>query len=195
MTDQFFDCFMEPSLENFTFSQQEIFNHPEYHPYSEDLKVLQGLLDKNDLENAIELNTVNLMLSPRAHLYKQYALDKLNRPEEAKSEGYMAHIILEGISLTGDGTVERPYRVTSISDERDMVQFLNEEFAGQSLVQANDKIMDMIQCKSGKEIYFDITIPYQRMQHMMDNGMMESPLAAKPKANAPQQKKWWEFWK
>lgn len=195
MTDNFFDFILDTTLENFTASQQTIFNHPDYNPYAEDLSTIRGFLDKNELNKAVEFNSINIMLSPRAHLFKQYALEQMNRPKEAQAELILAQKILEGISLTGEGTKEKPYRVTSVSDERDMLNYFEETFAGQSLLRDNGRFLDLIQCQSGEEVYFDITTPYLRMQKLLDSGVMESPIAKKSPPNGAGQKKWWEFWK
>lgn len=195
MTDKFFDFIMNTTNENFTSSQKEIFDHSNYNPYSDDLEIIEQFLDKNELDKAVEYNTINVILSPRAHLYKNYALDKMNKEKDAQSELIFAQKIMEGISLTGNGTKEMPYIVTRVSDEKDMLRYFQEEFASQSLVKNESKIFDLIQCQSGKEIYFDITTPYLKMQELMDNGKIESPIQKLINENKSQKKKWWEFWK
>ena len=77
---------------------------------------------------------------------------------------------MEGISLTGDGSDQNPYMITQISDERDFLMFLQEEFGSQQLDELEDRILDKIQCKSGKEVYFDITKAYLRLQELTDKG-------------------------
>lgn len=195
MTEKFFDFILDTTLENFTYSQQIIFNHPDYHPYSEDLSILKGYLDKNQFSKAIAFDSINTLLSPRAHLFKHYALEKMNIPKDAEAELIFAQKIMEGISLTGDGTMEKPYRVTSVSDERDMLNYFEEVFAGQSLLSDHGRFIDLIQCRSERDLYFDITTPYLRMQKLMDSGVMESPISKKSQQNGAGQKKWWEFWK
>lgn len=195
MTDTFFDFIMNTTNENFTSSQNEVFSHPNYNPYSDDLDILEDFLDKNELSKAIEFNNINIILSPRAHLYKNYALNKMNQEKEAKSELILAQKIMEGISLTGNGTIKMPYIVTRISDQKDMLRYFQEEFKSQNLVNNENKIFDLIQCNSGKEIYFDITTPYLRMQELMNNGKIESPFDKMTSKKERQEKKWWEFWK
>lgn len=195
MKDSFFNFLMNTTNENFTASQNQVFNHSDYNPYSEDLNLIEDLLDKNDLEQAIAYNNINVILSPRAHLYKNYALEKLNKTKEAQAELILAQKIMEGISLTGDGSKEKPYRVTRISDEKDMLRYFQEEFMSQRLMNDNDTTFDVIQCKSGRELYFDITTPYSKMQDLMNNGRIESPLQKMMNQKPQQKKKWWEFWK
>ncbi|WP_422104823.1 DUF4919 domain-containing protein [Winogradskyella sp.] len=195
MTDTFFDFIRTTTNENFISSQEEVFNHSSYNPYSEDLDVIEDFLDKEELVKAVEYNNINVILSPRAHLYKNYALDKMNKEKEAQAELIFAHKIMEGISLTGNGTKEMPYMVTRVSDEKDMLRYFQEEFKSQSLVKNENSILDLIQCQSGKEIYFDITRPYLRMQELMNSGKLESPIQKMMNENETKKKKWWEFWK
>jgi hypothetical protein len=195
MTDTFFDFLMNTTNENFTASQNEIFKNSQYNPYSDDLSVIEGFLDQNDLTKAVQYNNVNVILSPRAHLYKNYAFEKLNQPKEAQAELIFAQKIMEGISLTGNGTKKKPYIVTRITDERDMLSYFQEEFVSQRLMHDDNTTFDVIQCKSGRELYFDITTPYTKMQDLMNNGRIENPLQNMSNQKPQQKKKWWQFWK
>lgn len=195
MTDTFFDFIINTTNVNFTSSQKEVFKHSNYNPYSDDLDIIEEFLDKNELAKAAEYNNINLILSPRAHLYKNYAFYKMDKEKEAQSELILAQKIMEGISLTGNGTKEMPYIVTRVSDEKDMLRYFQEEFKSQSLIKNENKIFDLIQCQSGREIYFDITTPYLRMQELMNNGKIESPIQKMMNKTEIQKKKWWEFWK
>lgn len=182
-----FQFVIETTKENFETSQQSIFSHESYDPYSEDLENIENLLDENRFEEVIKYNNINILLSPRAHLYKSFALRQLGEESNAKSEVILAHKILEGISLTGEGTQEKPFVVTRISDEKDFLTYLEEQFSGQSLQHSEDKIYDVINTVSQKEIYFDITVPYQKMMNLINN-QVEKPTNTKTK-------KWWQFWK
>ena len=166
MTDDFFKFITETTKENFFRSQRAVQMSDDYDPYSDDLDKMTKLLDANQLEETVAFNTVNIILSPRAHLYKSFALEQLGRAEEAKSESILAQKIMEGISISGYGTMRYPYFVTQISDERDFLMYLKEEFASQELMQGENVVFDKITCKSGKNIYFDITIPYLRLQKL-----------------------------
>ena len=69
----------------------------------------------------------------------------------------------------------RPYLITQISDERDFVTFSRDEFLGQKLVNENNKFFDLVECGSGKKIYFDITALYLRLQELIDKGEVSMP--------------------
>ena len=196
MTKDFFKFVLETTKENFTHTQNIVFSDEDYNPYSDDLQVIEDFLSKDEFEKAVAYNNINVILSPRAHFYKNYALEKLGREKDAQAELILAHKILEGICCTGDGTEEQPYVVTRINDERDILHYIEEEKDAQMLVRGENKYLDLLKCKSGKDIYFDITIPYTRMQELMDNGKLslfssEDDDGATAKTN----KRWWQFWK
>ena len=166
--DNIFQFLQETTKENFTAAQAMVTGHEDYDPYSKDLNIMEKLLDEDKYEEVARYDNVNVLLSPRAHLYKNYAWRQLEKEHEAKCEMVFAQKIMEGIHLTGDGTKEVPYQVIRISDERDMLMFLQEKFVKQSLIKGEDdeQFFDKIDCESGKEIYFDITTLYHKMQTM-----------------------------
>ncbi len=166
MTEDFFKFISETTKENFMRSQKAVQMSDDYDPYSDDLDKMTQLLDANKLEETVDFSTVNVILSPRAHLYKSFALEQLGRKEEAKSETILAQKIMEGISITGYGSLRYPYFITQISDERDFLMYLKEEFESQELMTGDSVVFDKITCKSGRMVYFDITIPYLRLQKL-----------------------------
>jgi hypothetical protein len=107
----------------------------------------------------------------------------------------LAQKIMEGISLTGDGTKKNPYIVSRVSDERDMLLYFQEEFMSQALIKDENKVYDLVKCQSGKELYFDITTPYSKLQKLMHSDTFESPIQKMMDEQEVPKKKWWEFWK
>lgn len=195
MTEDLFKFINDTTKENFISIQNAVISNSEYHPYSNDLSTVESMLDADKFEDVGDFYNINILLSPRAHLYKNYAFEKLNKENEAKSELILAQKIMEGLSLTGDGSKQSPYLVTRISDEKDMLSYFQEQFASQSLINDNSRYFDCITCQSGKDIYFDITTPYLKMQELMDTGKIETPFGSKTKNDITSTKKWWEFWK
>lgn len=107
-----------------------------------------------------------------------------------QSEKIVAFKILEGISLTGDGSEGRPYLVTYISDEKEFLFYINEDFKSQMLLEINDRQVDCITTKSGKAIYFDVTDCMLSAQRMFTKVKRASTT---PKDEG-ETKKWWKFW-
>ena len=196
MENDFFKFIVEPSKENFLAARDTVVRHPDYEPYSDDLDVLEKLLDDGKYEEAAKFNNINLFLSARAHLYKKYANEKLGNEKDAKMEHILAMGIIDGIEMTGDGTLENPYWVLRVSDERDLMLLLEENFASQALSHQNGRSYDIITTVSGKTIYFDITDCYNRMTATYGSGKGSTVMQELEKmANKPSAKKWWQFWK
>ena len=125
------------------------------------------MLESEDWEaakNALAEAMPNLILSPRAHLATSYVAGKLGDETGRKMEGIVAAACCEAIMSTGDGTVESPYVVTRTSDEHDVLQYIEKEFAGQSLVEKDGRAMDRMQCGDGTEIWFDISAPFSKLK-------------------------------
>ncbi|WP_452598660.1 DUF4919 domain-containing protein [Pontimicrobium sp. MEBiC01747] len=197
MTEEFFNFISETTKENFVNAQNAVKLHPAYNPYSEDLSIMEDLLDEKKFQEAADYSSINVLLSPRAHLYKNYALGQLNNVKDAESELFFAQKIMEGIETTGDGSEEYPYIVTRVSDERDLLNYLQEKFISQRLVNKNNQYFDLINCESGTELYFDITEPYLKMQQLMNDGEIKTPFNIKQESNkntVSKPKKWWKFW-
>ncbi|MDH4471177.1 MAG: DUF4919 domain-containing protein [Fluviicola sp.] len=192
MTDDFFKFLSETTKENFLAVQQIVYSDESYNPYSEDLNILEEQLDNDEFEEVVKYVSVNILLSPRAHFYKNYAYTKLGNEDGANAELILGQKILEAISLTGNGTIEMPYRITRMSDERDLLAYMDETFASQSLVAENNRFYDLITTQSGNRIYFDISTSYTKMQNLVDDGEMDLSFLTEETVN---EKKWWQFWK
>jgi hypothetical protein len=163
MKEKFIDFMTSPGLETFLAVRESIVADAGYDPYSDDLEMLDNLFVAEEYEKIADHKDVNILLSPLAHLIKSVAYEKMEREEESQSEMYMWHTLVKSILLTGDGTMEKPYLVTRISDERDLLEHLQEVFTSQRLTHQGTQHLDCISTASGKDIYFDITECYKRM--------------------------------
>lgn len=181
-----------PSHANYMKAINHVMNHKDYNPYSDDLDILTGFLDDQKYDEAIAHMNVNLLLSPRAHFFKRYAHQQKKNKEAAQSETFFADRILFCIQQSGDGTKASPYIISRISDERDFLDYLKEDFAKQALVKGDDeKVYDVISTQSGKDLYFDITKCYSMIsQQFTDFGGEEK----KENEQKQENKKWWKFW-
>jgi hypothetical protein len=91
-----------------------------------------------------------------------------NDEKAARMDGYIGVACCKGIVATGDGTKRRPYLVTRISDEYDVVRYLGKQPARQALTGIGDRHFDVITCTDGSEIWFDITAPYSKFEEKLD---------------------------
>ncbi|MBF0227700.1 MAG: hypothetical protein HQK76_19810 [Desulfobacterales bacterium] len=131
-----------------------------YNPYSDELSEIDELIKDDKLIKAYKTlkNIPNLLLSPNAHLTIAFIADKLNNKDESEMEIFIAKTCCDGILATGDGSMDNPYIVVRISDEYDILQYLNKHFASQQLLNLSEnKHFDKITCEDNTEIWFDIT--------------------------------------
>jgi hypothetical protein len=196
MKEQFINFISKPSKASFLELRTFIINHVEYAPYSDDIKNINNLLHQNNFKEAAQYANINILLSPRAHMYKSFAYRKLNDEKGAEIEAQIGQTILEGIALTGNGSLESPYLVTRIDDERDFLTYLEEVFASQALINDEDKSYDCITTASGKNIYFDITDCFKKMAFQFSNreiNLDDFLKDLKPEV-VVKEKPWWKFW-
>jgi hypothetical protein len=196
MKELFLNFIQEPTKESFLELRSFIINHDEYEPYSEDIRNINNLLRQNNFRKVALYTNINILLSPRAHMYKSFALKKLNDEDGADMESNIGQTILEGIQLTGNGSLEKPYLVTRIDDERDFLKHIEEVFVSQALVNDIDKSYDCITTASGKNIYFDITDCFKKMTIQFSNreiNMDEFLKNLKPEP-IKKVKPWWKIW-
>ncbi|WP_414847262.1 DUF4919 domain-containing protein [Chryseobacterium sp. IT-36CA2] len=191
MYEKVFEFLTDPTKETFLKCREMVINDPEYDPYSEDIENIQDLLNEGKFEEVIQYVNVNILLSPRAHIYKYFAYKELGDEKGRNIEMTIAQIIFECLEKTGDGTKDSPYIITRISDERDLIRHhLNKQDVSQSLVKDGDKIMDALTLDDGTQLYFDIKDPYQRLAFSFSKRNEQAENKAEEK---PQKKKWWKF--
>ncbi|MDW9382276.1 DUF4919 domain-containing protein [Chryseobacterium sp. JV558] len=189
--EKVFEFLTDPTKETFLKCRELVINDPEYDPYSEDIEDLQDLLNEGKFEEVIQYVNVNILLSPRAHIYKYFAYKELGDEKGRNIEMTIAQIIFECLEKTGDGTKEFPYIITRISDERDLVRHhLNKQDVSQNLVKDGDKIMDALTLDDGTQLYFDIKDPYQRLAFSFSKRNEQAENKDEEKL---QKKKWWKF--
>jgi hypothetical protein len=162
MKEKFVAFITDPGPETFLAVRERIIRDAAYDPYSDDLDILDQLFVKEAYQEIADHRGVNILLSPLAHLIKSVAYEKLEMQEEAEGEMHMWQLLLKSIEQTGNGTQESPYLVTRISDEKDFIDYLEETFAGQLLIERDHQQLDRISLASGRDIYFDITACYRR---------------------------------
>ncbi len=186
-----FEFLADPTKETFLKCRELVIRDPEYDPYSEDLETMQDLLNTGKFEEVIKYVNINILLSPRAHIYKYFAYKELGDEKGRSIEMTIAQIIFECLEKTGAGTKESPYMITRISDERDLVRHhLDKQDVSQTLVKDGDKIMDVLTLDDGTPLYFDIKDPYQRLAFSFSK---RNEQAENKEDGKSQKKKWWKF--
>jgi hypothetical protein len=196
MKEQFIIFLQNPKKDTFLALRSVVISHNEYSPYSDDLKNINNLLLQNKFIEVAQYSNINILLSSRAHMYKSFAYKKLKDERGAETESKIGQTILEGIEYTGKGTLEKPFLVTRIDDERDFITYLDEIFESQALVNYKEKTYDCITTSKGKKIYFDISDCYKKMSDQFNMGQLniETIYNDIPAEIIKKDKKWWKFW-
>jgi hypothetical protein len=161
----FLEYLKKPSTEGFQSLRQQVAASDRYAPYSNELDVLAAALGAGHPQAAIDLfwrSFPNLLLSPLAHLMLSQAYLGLKKENEAEGEKAMGHLILKSILATGKGTKKKPYAVMRVEDERDVLSALKKQAGAQFLIMAGSRMLDLLQCSGGSEVYFDITLMFGR---------------------------------
>jgi hypothetical protein len=159
-----------PTVENFQSLRQTVADLSEYNPYSDDLQEAEELLEQERYEDAVQFlmeRMANLIVSPHAHILLSFAANRLGDTNRYEAESGIAALLLDSILATGDGSFERPYHVLRISDEYDVLNYLDKQPQGQSLLTDKDRHLDCHQCADGTSVCFDITVPYRRLNESM----------------------------
>jgi hypothetical protein len=163
--ETFLEYLKGPSTEGFQSLRQQVAASDPYAPYSNELDMLAANLCAGHPQAAIDLfwrSFPSLLLSPSAHMMLSKAYLDLKKENEAEGEKAMGRLILKSILTTGRGTKKRPYAVMRVEDERDVLSALKKQAGAQFLIMAGSRMLDLLQCSDGSEVYFDITLIFGR---------------------------------
>jgi hypothetical protein len=125
-----------------------------------DLQAVAELLSDGDAHAVIERVhswKSRAAFSPRAHYLVGEAHAQLGQWEEAESERLAFSACLQGILATGDGSRRKPYVISQISDEYDVLKLLGLVCVKQRLVQRGRRACDVLTCADGTSVWFNIS--------------------------------------
>jgi hypothetical protein len=160
MADVFGDFLKKPDENNFRALRDCVIASPEYDFHATDLDELGEFVTGADYASATALSGTlmpNWLLSPRAHQLLGHAADHRGDLKMAGRENYMARACLHGLLASGDGTELKPYAVTHVPDEYDVLQALGKQPRSQRLVKNAGGSFDVFDCADGSEVWFDIS--------------------------------------
>lgn len=125
-----------------------------------DMANLDLLLEREEYQSLVErLDALppSKVLSPRIHFLAAEAAEALGQVADVELERSLFVLTLQGLLATGDGTRGNPYIVCHPSDEHDVLAAIGHEAAGQSLVEHEGRLCDVLRCSDGREVWFDVT--------------------------------------
>ena len=154
-------AFLEnPTGETFAQLRGVVVDAPDYDFYANDLDEMEHLVAEGQFDVAagrLTLTMPNWLLSPRMHRLVGRAARESGDAELANRESYLVKACLRGLAQSGDGTAGRPYLVTHVSDEYDLLEALNKEPAQQRQATNEQGVFDVIDCTDGAELWFDVS--------------------------------------
>jgi hypothetical protein len=164
---ELFDALVKsPTKENYLAVHKAVAEDKSYSPYSMDLNETADLIKEKKFKEArekLDRAMPNLLLSPRAHSLAAIAAEGLGDAARAKTEGAAAAKCIEGMLATGDGSADKPYLVSRVSDEYDLLRQLKKKHRAQGLRQKAGKSFDVMQCEDGTEVWFDVTVIFNSL--------------------------------
>ena len=172
MNEQLAEFIMSPSRELYLELRDVVIASEFYAPYSDEFETAVRLFEEENFDDAretIQNGMPNLILSPRAHHLLSYLHFKAGDKKTAQFEFAFSEACLKGILATGDGSIEKPYLVTRTSDEYDVLEHLGKELTRQALAESEDRRLDVMTCRDGATLSFDITDAYDQLSQSFDD--------------------------
>jgi hypothetical protein len=161
-----FTQFVEsPSRENYLAVRDAVLRRTPLPIQAADVAELVRLLDAEahqEVLERMELLPPSKVLSPRIHFLTAEATEALGDVQTGEVERFLFVLCLRGLLATGDGTQSAPYAVCHASDEHDLLEVLGCEIAAQALVERAGRLLDVVTCSDGRQVWFDATELFQR---------------------------------
>jgi len=162
-----------PTRESYLRVHKALASCEAYRPYSLDLSQIGDLVREKKFKEAKALlgkAMPNLLLSPRAHLYGIQIARGLGDEAAVARERDAFRKCLKGILSTGDGTESKPYVVSRVSDEYDVLRALRKRKTRQGLMHRNGRSYDAVTCTDGSTVWFDVTAAFAAMSRRLKKG-------------------------
>lgn len=150
--------FSQPTRRSYLLARQVVVSRSTYSPLGFEVSRLGELNHAGkyaDVLACVASLSDQFVLSSR--LFFQGAVAATELGLEAVASDYRARFgaCLRGVLSTGDGSRRRPYRVTYMTDERDVLDALGLRAYRQQLVESSNCALDVHDCADGTEICFD----------------------------------------
>ena len=150
----------QPDKANYLAARKAVLRYSPLPIAATDLAELERLLECDEPQavlDRIDALPASKVLSPRVHFLAAEAAELLGDAANVELERSLFVLTLQGLLATGDGSRGNPYVVCHASDEYDVVEVLGHQAAGQSLVEHQRRLHDVITCSDGREVWFDVT--------------------------------------
>ncbi|MGA2067312.1 MAG: hypothetical protein ABSG86_20240 [Thermoguttaceae bacterium] len=167
LREQFDLLVASPTKENYLAAHKLLVACDKYSPYSTDLGDAAQAANTQQPEEArakLRQAGINVLLSPRAHMLAARLATAAGDPSAAKKEAAAAKSCLAGIMATGDGSAKKPYLVSRVEDEYDVLSSAGKRSTRQGLRMDQGKSYDVIFTSDGGEVHFDVSDVFGSLQ-------------------------------
>ena len=150
---------------------------PYFSPIDDEVKQLKELYGKEEYEKAVEIGAklyAKVPLNIDLNWYLGACYYKLDQYDKYDRHMGTYRSLLYAIASTGNGkTPETAYIVAAVSDEYELMTYLNYRTSMQSLVHRDGHSFDVQKCTDGKgdeefDVYFNIDMPWRSLSSMFD---------------------------
>lgn len=165
--ERFAQFLAEPSPQGYLDFYSYLVAHPLFDLVSVDYeRAEQAFLGEQyeDAAKIIEASWPNFLLMPQAHFLLTGAYKRLGSIERAKRHSEIGKLIITSILATGDGTKQKPYLVTRLETEKDVLRELGKETSNRRRVTDGDRSFNVYTLPDESEIWFELTAVLKRLR-------------------------------
>ena len=153
-----YQAFLEaPSRQGFLTLQEEVKQERDFCAAGSFVDRLAALCQAGCYETMFEqteLMPFSWIASPSAHLYASIAAEQMGYSEDAQLERFLTESLLEGLLSTGDGSSQKPYRITYLSDRHDLLAYFSASVEKQHLIRSPQGLIDVVTTTTGDSLCF-----------------------------------------
>jgi hypothetical protein len=159
LAELFLTFLNDPSLVNFRAVRECAVTDPAYDPTPGLADELVDLYEQGrfqEVVSGLEGSLPNLLLSPRAQRAAGLALERLGRQADADTQNRIVQCLLDAMLASGDGSEQAPYLVTHVSDEYDLLAYLEQACSEtKETIHRDGRTCDVLERTDGTKVWFD----------------------------------------
>ena len=158
------DFFRSPTVDYYLAAQQAILASDCYDPAASRIVSLESRisLGHHVVDAELEQYSLEYELCPRWHYLCGRICERKRDQRGVRTAVQRMQLCLRAISETGEGTKNRPFRITYLTDTDDIVRAFGESVRYQQLVASPDGYRDVVTSHSGDEFWFDVEMLLER---------------------------------
>lgn len=128
-------------------------------PWFEPAAELAAQERHDELIRLLDAHMPGAFLSPDTHQLLAHALSAIGERTQAEQERFLAHVSLELILDSGDGSQTRPWQVLRVLDEYAVLRHRGFPVAAQRRDDDSARTLDVHRTSAGRELWFEVLQP------------------------------------